>query len=78
MLFHLRHWTNTAVKLGKFGLLLYRINRIRRRVLAEHERQPYTDVAIRKLARESEAQLELMHARPPHAEHAHAHAEAAD
>ena len=78
VLFHLRHWTNTAVKLGKFGLLLYRINRIRRRVLAEHERQPYTDVAIRKLARESEAQLELMHARPPHAEHAHAHAEAAD
>src|SRR5262245_61199548 len=45
-LFYLWHWSNTVTKLAKLGLLLWQVDRIRRRVQAEHVVTPYSDIAI--------------------------------
>ena len=63
-LFHVRHWASTAVKLGRLGALLWRVNRIRKRIEAEHAVKPYTDLAITRLAREAEVNLEMLQERP--------------
>ncbi len=64
MLFYVRHWTDTLIKAGQLAALVWRVNRIRRRVLQEHALHGYTDTAITRLAREAEGQLEMMQARP--------------
>ena len=63
-LFHVRHWASTAVKLGRLGALLWRVNRIGQRIEAEHAMSPYTDLAITRLAREAEVNLEMLQERP--------------
>ena len=63
-LFHVRHWASTAAKLGRLGALLWRVNRIRKRIEAEHAVSPYTDLAITRLAREAEVNLEMLQERP--------------
>jgi Radical SAM superfamily len=62
--FYLWHWSNTVAKLGRLGALLCRVNRIRKRVEAEHAVKPYTDIAITRLAPEEEADLEMLQERP--------------
>ena len=64
LLFYARHWTDTLVKVGRLVALLWRVNQIRRRVLREHARNGYNDVAISKLSQETENQLEMMRDRP--------------
>jgi radical SAM superfamily enzyme YgiQ (UPF0313 family) len=65
LLFYVRHWANTLVKFGRFVALVARVNRIRRRILREHARDGYTDMAIAKLPQEAESRLEMMQARAP-------------
>jgi hypothetical protein len=64
ILFYPRYWTNTLAKVMRFAALVWRVNQIRRRVVKEHERDGYSDVAIAKLGREAEHQLEMMRDRP--------------
>jgi hypothetical protein len=64
LLFHLRHWAHTLMKLGRFAALVYRVNRIRLRVLREHALHGYVDIAIEKLPQEAEDRLEIMQDRP--------------
>jgi hypothetical protein len=64
LLFYASHWTDTLVKIGRLVALLWGVNQIRRRVLREHVRNGYTDVAIAKLPREAEDRLEMMRHRP--------------
>jgi hypothetical protein len=64
LLFHIRHWTHTLAKLVRFGTLVWRVNRIRRRVLREHALHGYTDMAIASLPQEAEDRLEMMQERP--------------
>jgi radical SAM superfamily enzyme YgiQ (UPF0313 family) len=63
-LFYAWHWSNTLFKGVKLGLLLWRADRIRRRVEAEHKVTPYIDIAIARMASEDEADLEMLHERP--------------
>jgi radical SAM superfamily enzyme YgiQ (UPF0313 family) len=65
LLFYVRHWATTLVKIGRFVALVARVNRIRRRILREHARDGYTDMAIAKLPQEAESRLEMMQARAP-------------
>jgi hypothetical protein len=62
--FYVRHWADTILKLARLGALVWRVNLIRRRVLREHLRHGYTDLAIAKLPHEAETLLEMMHERP--------------
>jgi hypothetical protein len=64
LLFYARHATDTLVKIGRLVALVWRVNRIRRRVLREHARAGYTNVAIAKLSQEAEDRLEMMQDRP--------------
>src|SRR5271165_1716502 len=64
LLFYVRHWTDTVVKFARLAALVWRVNQIRRRVLSEHQRGGYTDLAITKLPQEAENQLEMMQDRP--------------
>ena len=64
MLFYVRYWTETLVKLGRLVALIWRVNQIRRRVLREHSVYGYTDVAIAKLSQRAENDLEIMRDRP--------------
>ena len=64
MLFYVRYWTETLVKLGQLVALIWRVNQIRRRVLREHSVYGYTDVAIAKLSQRAENDLEIMRDRP--------------
>ena len=66
LLFYVRHWTGTVVKIARLGALVWRVNRIRRRALREHALEPYTDIAIAKLPPETESQLEMMQVRTVH------------
>ena len=54
-------------KLARLGAFVWRVDRIRGRVLREHAQRGYTDLAIAKLPQEQEDQLELMQERQ-HAE----------
>ena len=63
LLFYVRHWADTLLKVGQFVALVWRVNQIRRRVLREHSLYGYTDIAIAKLAQEAENELELMQTR---------------
>jgi hypothetical protein len=45
-LFYLGHWSGTIAKLVRLGLLVWKVDRIRRRVEAEHIAAPYSDIAI--------------------------------
>ncbi len=63
-LFYVRHWTDTVVKLLRLGALVWRINRIRHRVLREHARRPYTDIAIAKLPPDAQDRPAMMQERP--------------
>jgi Radical SAM superfamily len=63
LLFYVRHWTATLVKLGQLAALVWRINGIRRRVAREHARDGYTDMAIAKLPDETEQQIDIMRGR---------------
>jgi hypothetical protein len=63
-LFYVRHWVNTVGKIGRLGALLWRVNRIRKRIEAEHAVSPYTDIAITRLPREAENDLEMLQQRP--------------
>jgi hypothetical protein len=56
-LFYLRHWTATLGKGGRLLALLWRMNRVRRRVLHEHQRHGYTDIAITPLPQGQETPL---------------------
>jgi len=64
LLFYPRHWSDTIVKVIRLGALVWRVNQIRRRVLREHARRGYTDVAIARLSHEAEGKLEMMQDRP--------------
>ena len=64
LLFYLRHFANSASKTVRILHLLWKMDRIRGRIMREHAVQPYTDVAIPKLEREAEGQLEMMRERP--------------
>jgi hypothetical protein len=64
LLFYPRYWTGTFAKFGRFVALVWRVNRIRRRVLRERSDNTYTDVAIAKLPQEAEDRLEMMQDRP--------------
>ena len=68
--FHARHATRTVLRLGQLAALFWRMNRIRKRVEREHAARPYTDIAIARLNRDEESQLEMLRDR--------AHAEPAD
>jgi len=48
----------------RLGALLWRVNRIRKRVEAEHTVKPYVDVAITRLPPEAEGELEMLQKRP--------------
>ena len=60
LLFYGRHGTHTLTKFVRLAVLVWRVNRIRRRVLREHALQGYTDLAIAKLPQEAEDRLEMM------------------
>jgi radical SAM family protein len=60
LLFHVRHWTHTLTKSARFAALVWRVNRIRRRVLREHALHGYADMAIAKLQQAAEDRLEMM------------------
>jgi hypothetical protein len=47
-LFYARHLARTVANLARLGALVWRMDRIRRRVLREHARDGYTDMAIEK------------------------------
>jgi tRNA A37 methylthiotransferase MiaB len=64
LLFYPGYWIGTLAKLGRFVLLVWQVNQIRRRVLREHASNAYTDVAIAKLPREAEDRLEMLQDRP--------------
>ena len=64
MLFYVRYWTETLVKLGRLVALIWRVNQIGRCVLREHSVYGYTDVAIAKLSQRAENDLEIMRDRP--------------
>jgi len=64
LLFYVRHWANTLVKFAQLVGLVWRVDRIRRRVVREHALHGYTDIAIARLPQEMEDNLELMHDRP--------------
>ena len=63
VLFYVRYWTELFTRLLRLGALVWRVDRIRRRVLREHARQGYDDLAIAKLPPEVEDRLELMQER---------------
>ncbi|HVZ10248.1 B12-binding domain-containing radical SAM protein [Rhodopila sp.] len=63
-LFYLWHWSNTFAKLLRLGRLLWQVNRVRKRIEAEHLVNPYTDIAITRLSPETEAALEMLQERP--------------
>ena len=65
VLFHAWHWGRTAVRLARLGALVWRVDRIRRRVVRDHALNSYTDMAIAKLPQDAEDRLELMQARQP-------------
>ena len=60
LLFYVRHWTHTLTKFARLGALVWRVNRIRRRVIREHALRGYTDMAIVRLTQEAEDRLEMM------------------
>lgn len=64
LLFYTRHYANSVSKAVRILHLLWKMDRIRRRVIKEHAIQPYTDIAISRLDREAEDQLEFLQARP--------------
>ena len=64
VLFHTRNFFHTIAKLARFVQLVRQVNRIRVRALRDHALNPYTDVAITPLPRDSEEQLEMMQERP--------------
>ena len=64
VVFYAWHWVHTLVKFGRFAALVWRVNKIRRRVLREHALHCYTDMAIAKLPQDVEDQLEMMKDRP--------------
>ncbi|MBS0639373.1 MAG: radical SAM protein [Proteobacteria bacterium] len=57
-LFYAWHWSNTLIKGVKLGLLLWRADRIRRRVEAEHKVTPYTDLAISRVTQSTGTDLD--------------------
>ena len=64
LLFYVRHFANTVSKTVRLLHLLWQMDRIRRRIMREHAVLPYTDIAISKLEREAEDQLEMLRERP--------------
>ena len=58
--FYARHLADTLLKTGRLVALVWRVNQIRRRVLREHAREGYADVAITKLSQEAEDRLEMI------------------
>lgn len=64
-LFYPRHCVDTATKLARLGVLLWRVNKVRRQVVRDHAHRPYTDLAITPLAQGQENQLEMLQDRPP-------------
>src|SRR6185437_13641384 len=62
--FYPRHWATTALKLARLGALVWRVNRMRRRIVRDQAQQPYTDIAIMRLGEEQEGRLELLQERP--------------
>ena len=64
LLFYIRHFANSVSKTVGILHLLWKMDRIRRRILREQAVTPYTDIAISKLNREHEDQLEFMRERP--------------
>lgn len=64
LLFYLLHFANSASKTVRILHLLWNMDRCHRRIVREHVVQPYIDVAIPKLEREAEGQLEMMRERP--------------
>ena len=67
LLFYVRYWAHTLVKLARLGALVWRVDRIRRRALLEHAQGGYADLAITKLPQEAEDQLDMMQRRPQRA-----------
>ena len=60
LLFYPRHWATTALKLARLGALVWRVNRMRRRIARDQAQQPYTDIAIMRFGEEQEGRLELL------------------
>ena len=65
LLFYPRHWMRTVGNFARLAALVWRVNKIRLRVLREHAERPYTDVAIARLPQDQEEQLEMLQDRAP-------------
>jgi hypothetical protein len=65
VLFHARRLAETALATGRMLALLWRVDRIRRRVLREARQGAYTDVALSTLSPEAEEGLALLRPAPP-------------
>jgi hypothetical protein len=63
LLFHIRHSAHTLAKLVQLLILLWQVDRIRRRAIRDHELHGYSDVAITPLSPEAEDRLEMMQER---------------
>lgn len=64
LVFYPRYWAGTFVKLMRLGGLLWKINTLRKRIEREYAPAGYTDIAISKLTRDAEDELEMMQDRP--------------
>ena len=62
-LFYLGFAVDTVIRQARMGILLWQVNRIRRRVVREDKLRAYRDTAITPLAREAEDRLEMMQER---------------
>ncbi|MGE4044141.1 MAG: radical SAM protein [Acetobacteraceae bacterium] len=60
LVFHVANAVHTVIKMAQLGILLWRLDRIRRRVLREHVQHPYTDIAIARLDAAAEVGLDMM------------------
>jgi hypothetical protein len=63
-LFYLGHWSGTIAKLVRLGLLVWQVDRIRRRVEAEHVASPYSDIAIARTVPDANDETDARQKRP--------------
>jgi radical SAM superfamily enzyme YgiQ (UPF0313 family) len=66
-IFYPRRIAESVVSLARTLMVLWRVDRIRRRVIREAKREPYADIAITPLPPDGENALDLLRVRPPHA-----------
>jgi hypothetical protein len=62
VLWHVKYWGETLVKMAKLGALLWRLDRARRRILRDPGRMSYKDLAITPVQEGEMDALELFNA----------------